>query len=326
MKDLTKEEGISVVICCYNSAWIIERTLLALKNQSIRDGIAWEIVLVDNNCTDETVSKALSTMADFAIPFKVIVEKEPGLANARRAGINSAKFSVVTYCDDDNLLCPNYLDSMYEIMMSDNQIGACGGKGIAEFEAEPDQIVLNNLGNYAIGSQKNNDCWLYGAGLTLRSAIVKEIYDNQRCYLVGRKGGQLLSGDDSELVMAIVLRGYKIMASDDVYYTHVLKAERLTEDYYKRLLAGLLLPVPVFNVFRAVIYTHPFTSIVNDYLKNVKSIAWSYVHSKSPGAKNIRSNSKQLVQAYHFWGIWKLWHIYKDWKNIKMCRSTNTFT
>ena len=81
--------GVSVVICCYNSAWIIGRTLDALKNQNVRDGLSWEIVLVDNNCIDETVSVAQKTMEGCGIPFRIVEEKNPGLANARKKGIFS---------------------------------------------------------------------------------------------------------------------------------------------------------------------------------------------------------------------------------------------
>ena len=41
-------QGISIVICCYNSAWIIERTLAAIRMQVMPVNLDWEVVLVDN--------------------------------------------------------------------------------------------------------------------------------------------------------------------------------------------------------------------------------------------------------------------------------------
>jgi glycosyltransferase involved in cell wall biosynthesis len=44
----------SVVIPCYNEADYIEATLKSLREQSTN--ASYEIIVVDNNCTDETVA------------------------------------------------------------------------------------------------------------------------------------------------------------------------------------------------------------------------------------------------------------------------------
>jgi len=46
--------GVSIIICCYNSAWVIGWTLEALLAQRIRDIPSWEIIVVDNKSTDGT--------------------------------------------------------------------------------------------------------------------------------------------------------------------------------------------------------------------------------------------------------------------------------
>lgn len=311
------EHGVTVIICCYNSVWIIERTLNALKLQRIADGLAWEIVLVDNNCSDDTVLIAKRTMQGCNVSFKIVTEKKPGLANARKCGIANAKYDVVVYCDDDNLLCPDYVNTMYDIMCSDNHIGAAGGMGIAEYQAEPAEIVRSNPGHYAVGSQMNNEYSLFGAGLTLRTNLVKEVYDHQRLYLIGRKGKKLLSGDDSELVMSMVVRGYCIKPTDAVYYTHVLKANRLTAEYYEQLHLGLEIPRPVLEVFHAVIVGDSFKTILHHYYIIIKTIIWSIVKFYRPDALRIRKENLRWFKYYNSWGLFRLWMIYIEWSKIK---------
>ena len=80
-------DGISVIICCYNSDWIIARCLDALKAQIIPIDLLWEVVLVDNNCSDATVQIAKETMLDSGVDFSIVSEPEPGLMNARKRGI-----------------------------------------------------------------------------------------------------------------------------------------------------------------------------------------------------------------------------------------------
>lgn len=317
MDSISTYTGLSVVICCYNSGWIIGRTLEALKQQKVRENLHWEIILVDNCCTDDTVQVARRTMAGCGIDFVIVEESEPGLANARRKGVMTAKYGITVFCDDDNLLCDNYIDTMYNIMQSNARIGAAGGKGIPEFQVEPADIVKENIACYATGSQIDHDVWLYGAGLVLRTNLLCDIYEKQHCYLVGRKGNQLLSGEDSEIVMSMVMRGYKIFATDDVTFVHVLKAERLTEAYFYRLQEGLVLPAPVFETFRAVIDGRSFNVVLQKYYKSVKSILWSYLFFYKANSKEVRQWSKDCLKRYHFWGISTLWRIYKEWNDIK---------
>lgn len=261
-------QGISIIICCYNSAWVVERTLTAIKLQTLPVDLLWEVVLVDNNCSDETVDIARRTMQDSDVDFTIVAEPNPGLANARRKGIDTVKYDIVLYCDDDNLLCSNYVSMMYSIMRSNQYIGAAGGKGIAEFMAEPEDDVLKHISGYAIGSQMDGRVdWLYGAGVTLRTKLVRDVYYNQHCYLIGRKGNMLLSGDDSELVMSMVNRGYRIYPTDDVFYIHVLKTERLTNEYCHRLCEGFILPEIAFESMRAAMYGTGFIPILRKYCR-----------------------------------------------------------
>lgn len=314
---LSINRGISVVICCYNSAWVIRRTLEALKKQRFNTPIPYEVVLVDNRCTDDTVAVAEDTMKDSKIDFRIVREDNPGLANARRKGIKEVKYEYVIYCDDDNIFCFDYVSTMAELLEMMPDVGAIGGKGIAEFESEPAEIVKNHLECYAVGSQLEHKDWLFGAGVALRTALVRDVYDNQKCYLIGRKGGVLLSGDDSELVMSMVLRGYKVFALDDVWYTHVLKSERLTEDYFHRLYEGLILPLPAFEVMRGVIYNKSFFGAMKVYRywyrRYIKYNILRWKPNASKKAKEASSNLKPL----HYWSVIKLYTIYRQWSGIK---------
>ncbi len=310
-------KGVSVIICCYNSAWIIRRTLAALKEQRFVTPLPYEILLIDNRCSDDTVAVAEEVMKDRIIDFRIIREDKPGLVHARRRGIQNAKYKYVVFCDDDNQLCSNYISTVVDIFNNNPNVGAIGGLGIAEFETEPAKIVLDNLECYAVGSQKEHLDYLFGAGLALRTSLVKEIYEKQRCYLMGRTGSKLLSGDDSELVLSVQLRGYKIYATDSIFFTHVLKANRLSEDYYKKMLKGLSLPGPVLEVMRGVLHNVTFKKAIQDYLwfyyQYIKcSILWW-----TPTAKAIHDIAKSKTNDFRYWGILRLYIIYRQWSKIK---------
>lgn len=316
------KRGVSIIICCYNSAWIIQRALEALKAQHILSSIGYEIILINNRCTDNTISIARKVMSESNIDFRVIKEVRQGLVYARRKGIREAKYEYAIYCDDDNLLCPDYVSTVVELLDEMPNVGAIGGMGIAEFEAAPAEIVKKNLECYAVGSQIKHKDWLFGAGLALRTEIVREVYRNQKCYLKGRTGKKTLSGDDTELVLSIQLRGYRIYATDRIYFTHVLKANRLSEEYFYKLYEGLSLPVPVFEVMRGAVHKIPFTDAMHTYIWYYKRYLKYRILWWNPTAKKYYEIAKQHTREFRYWGIVRLYKIYREWSRIRERQNT----
>lgn len=314
-------DGISIIICCFNSGWIIRRTLAAIKLQQLRPEIQWEVILVDNCCNDNTVVEAQTEMLGSKVNFRIVEEKRAGLAYARRRGVNEVQYRYLIYCDDDNLLCPCYVQTMYDMFEKDEHIGAIGGKGIAEFCAEPEPYVLEHIGGYAVGSQARNTdvSALWGAGLALRTDIVRELYNTQTCYLTGRKGNKLLSGDDTELVYSIVARGYHIKGTDEVSYTHVLAAGRLTRDYFEKMSEGFRLARPVLNVMRYVLNGESYKLILKERYVYYRELLLNLIRLIL-GRPFARQNLRDIYEAhryYSFWGIYKLSLIYWQFSRIK---------
>ena len=148
-------KGLSVIICCHNSSEKITTTLKHLHEQIQYPGLPYEIILVDNNCTDRTVDIATNfwnTQVD-AFPLHVVVEDQPGLSYARRKGILSSKFEYLTFCDDDNWLCPEYLKKTIILFETLVDVSLIGGIGEPVFESEAPAWFMNVKGfGYAIGT------------------------------------------------------------------------------------------------------------------------------------------------------------------------------
>ncbi|MEV6240527.1 glycosyltransferase [Lentzea sp. NPDC051838] len=81
---------LSVVLPVFNEAANIEDVLRSLHGQDDIDPSMYEIVLVDNNSTDETVALARAFAESSEVDVHVISEPEQGVACARRTGMEFA--------------------------------------------------------------------------------------------------------------------------------------------------------------------------------------------------------------------------------------------
>lgn len=307
------KDGVSVIICCYNSAWIIKRCLEALLIQKTRDDLKWEIIVVNNASTDDTKQIAEEILSHGNVAYQLVDEWEPGLLNARKKGIICANYSYTIYCDDDNLLCDTYVQTAYDIISSRPDLGAFGGKGVAEFVSEPEPIVRSFLKAYAVGSQHDHASqYVWGAGACFRTDIVRSIYEKQRMHLTGRKGGLLLAGDDGELVMSIRLRGYLSDCDDRLVYTHVLASKRLTGDYLIKMIDGFSHTSPVIAIYKIVLKNNPYWFIYLYYTKNLYSYVKTLLLDKSKWKRTNLRYLKSSIEAYNIWSFQYLHGIYNE--------------
>ena len=95
---------LTVIICTYNRAKYIGPLLESLASNTLSKS-EYEILLVDNNCTDNTravCEQFASTHPD--IIFRYVVETEQGLSAAKNCGIREAHGDLIVYVDDDALV------------------------------------------------------------------------------------------------------------------------------------------------------------------------------------------------------------------------------
>src|SRR5437016_2123314 len=125
---MTASLGVSVVICCHNSAQRLPRTLAHLSAQKVSAEIPWEVIVVDNASSDDTAKvEASSWPKNARASLSVLREPEPGLSHARRRGFDEAKYEIVCFIDDDNWVSTDWVETISRVMSEHPDVGACGG-------------------------------------------------------------------------------------------------------------------------------------------------------------------------------------------------------
>jgi len=262
---MSRTEGISVIVCCYDSSKRITPTLEHLFKQEITSGFEWEIIIVDNNSSDDTAEKAqqLYDDSDSAIPFRIISEPKTGLSNARQAGFNASKHEIALMVDDDNWLSRNYLEGVWNAFQKDRSIGMVGGLGIPEL-AEPEPEWFEKYAYcYATGAQTGDGkagftSELYGAGLALNLPVLDRLKENGfKSLLSDRVGNSLMSGGDTELCFAFRMAGSKLFYEPSISFQHELPNERINWKYLRRLFHGFGLTKSRMDIYTACIQGKP---------------------------------------------------------------------
>lgn len=243
-------KGISIIVCCYNSAKRLEATLTHIAAQKITALINCELVLVNNLSTDDTEAAAEQIWLTLNSPFmlRIVNEQNPGLSNARKRGVTEAMFDYLIFCDDDNWLEAHFISTSFAIMDSDERIGILGGKIAAVYEKEPEPWLLEQSEYLAIGPLQeiadgditNHYGIVFGAGMVLRKKLFADLNElSYRFLLSDRKGNLLTSCGDTELCFCARLLGYKIFFSNQLHLHHFIPVQRMTVAYFKRLMFGL---------------------------------------------------------------------------------------
>lgn len=241
------QPGVTCIVCSYNGSERIAQVLNALANQRHADRIAWEVIVVNNASTDDLETVAWNQGSRFTKSnLRVVCEPEPGLIHARLRGIREARYEYVSFIDDDNLVEEAWVYKVKCILDKHADVAVCGGQAIPVFEKEAPDWFPKFAGCYAVGKQyeKTGDVTeigsrLWGAGMTIRkSALEALLEDGYQFKATGRKGKQLISGEDTELCYELRLAGWRLWYEEDLKLSHMIAASRLKWSYLIGLYKG----------------------------------------------------------------------------------------
>lgn len=259
--------GISVIVCCYNSALRLPMALEYLSKQKTSDSLQWEIIIVDNNSDDNTAEVANNIWHSFGrkTGFKIINENKPGLNHARATGVSAAQYDIIIFCDDDNLLAENYVQYTFDLVHKTK------GAGFATWGGKPDAYFDNNTtvpgwfekekANYVVGEQSpaagdiSARGYVWGAGMViLKKVFMQVINEDFPLLLTDRTGASLSSGGDSEICMRILIAGYKLYYDPQLSLKHYIPANKLTLAYNNALVQGFKLSDEILNKYKTFIF------------------------------------------------------------------------
>jgi len=226
---------ISVIICTYNRATLLARALMAFQDQEHPPRA--EIVVVDNNSSDDTADAVRRCSKDlqFVLPVAYFHEPEQGLSRARNAGIAAARGDILAFLDDDAVPSPGWLAAIADAFATHPDAAAAGGPIEPEFEIpRPEWLGPGVEGYYSIldlGSDHQafpRNRFPFGANMALRRKTLGGLRFSES---LGRKGASLESDEERALFRQLRARGARIVYVPPMRVRHFVPRERLTVDW-----------------------------------------------------------------------------------------------
>ncbi len=212
--------------------------------------------LKDRKTKDPSVSTSLPSHLSTFPPFtgidlswhpaaRLVVETQQGLSHARRRGFQKAKGELIVNLDDDVVLDPDYLEQVVKLAAKFPFIGAFGCQLRAEFEVAPDRPTHEY---YAAERMVSEDIWSndrehipstpFGAGSVVRrevaEAYTRRMQEDPRWGMLGRTSEKLLSCEDIEIAMTACDLGLGKGVFKDLRLTHLILAQKMTDDFLCR--------------------------------------------------------------------------------------------
>ena len=231
----------SIVVPTFNRAADLRATLESLAALSVRG--PWEVVIVDNNSTDDTRSVVQSATPTFPVELIYHFEQTQGRSAALNAGILRSRGDIVVTTDDDVRVPVDWLERAGEAL-DELQCDYVGGRVLPVWGAPPPAWIPDHGGRqWAVIALLD-----YGAApipfftqahrapLGVNMAFRRAAFDRAGLWNndVGRKKGTLLGQEVREWMRRAQAAGLRGSYTPSLVVHHVIPADRLTKRYFRR--------------------------------------------------------------------------------------------
>ncbi|PAY16600.1 hypothetical protein CKO51_25835 [Rhodopirellula sp. SM50] len=234
---------ISVAICTWNRAKLLDQTLEKMQALKIPDGVDWEVLVVNNNCTDDTSSVVQRHQG--RLPIRGLHEPKQGHSHSRNCAVAAASGDLLLWTDDDVLVDDDWL-TCYAVAARENPGDAFfGGPVEPWFERQPpswfqsiwprvqDAYAIRNLGDQPIAFTEEKIP--FGANFAVRMDVQRQnLFDPQ----TGRKGSGMVGGDETTVLVSLLRAGLSGRWIPQARVLHFIPSERMTLSYLRRYFYG----------------------------------------------------------------------------------------
>jgi glycosyltransferase involved in cell wall biosynthesis len=209
---------ISVVVCTYNRAGPLQRFLARIGELGTpRHDLPWELVVIDNNSSDDTRNVVERMRAQLPMPVAYHFEPRQGLSYARNAALKNARYDILAFTDDDCLFGSDWLQSIAGEFAADASLAILGGRVEAAPGLPTDLSTRRGRERVEVKTLTDIRRNLIGCNMVLKRSLLRDVepFDTR----LGA-GTPCKAGEDSDYIYRALRSGRRIIYSPDVLIEH----------------------------------------------------------------------------------------------------------
>jgi len=231
---------ITICICTYDRYDLLPTAIESAADQSLPTG-RYRILVIDNSPDFERSAAFGKQFA--AIPnLDYVIEKTPGLSNARNVAARLSKAPIIAFMDDDAIASPAWAE---EILLAFEQFGPkamiVGGRVDPIWSRpKPDWVHDSMLGSLSVinwGRETRiaaESEWVAGTNIAFRvSAITEHGGFSTNLGRIG-SGSSLLSNEEVQLLERIRAAGGNVIYAPKARVDHLVEPKRLTQSWFRK--------------------------------------------------------------------------------------------
>ena len=231
---------IALCICTYDRYDLLPGAIQSALAQSL-PAERYEILVIDNS-PDARRAELFAKKFAAAPNLRYILEKTPGLSNARNVAASLAKAPVIAFMDDDALADPDWAAELLRAYEMSGQGATIVGGRVDPIWAAPRPSWVHDsmLGNLSIVDWGGDtraagpDEWVAGTNISFR---VQAILDNggfpRNLGRIG-SGSALLSNEEIQLLDRIRAAGGQVIYAPRARVNHLVDVRRLKREWFRK--------------------------------------------------------------------------------------------
>jgi glucosyl-dolichyl phosphate glucuronosyltransferase len=233
---------ITAILCTFNRSASLQKALDSAAAQVLPESVPWEVLVVDNNSSDQTREVAEQYCRRYPGRFRYTFEPQQGKSHALNRGIREAEGDIVAFLDDDVTAEPAWLQNVTAPLQHSIWVGVGGRIVPPPNFSPPPWLALE--GPYELGGilalfdKGGEGAELTEAPFGTNMAFRKQIFEKYGLFRpdLGPCPGSEIRGEDTEFGRRVLKGGDRLWYEPSAIVHHAVPESRLQKDYFLRFL------------------------------------------------------------------------------------------
>lgn len=228
---------ITIILCTYNRCESLQSALNSVAASVLPQSVEWEVLVVDNNSTDQTRKVVQEFCNRSPHRFRYLFESQQGKSHALNSGIREARGNILAFMDDDVTVHPSWLQSLTAPLRSDEWAGA-GGRIVPAWTFSPPRWLFADSYHAAgplVGFHPSpNAGRLKEAPIGTNMAFRKKMFEKYGYFRtdLGPRPGSEIRNEDTEFGDRLLNGGERLRYEPSALVFHPVTSDRINKKYF----------------------------------------------------------------------------------------------